>query len=156
VRRAIIGVVSAGASFAVAVGLGGGTGALSSLAHDLFSSQTPVSGASKLAPGTTTAPTYAPVAPTTVPGRTVDYGYGELQLAVTFEDHRIASVTVEHFVAADGYSAALEADAVPVLTRELLTAQDLAIDVVTGATYTSEAYAQSLQAVLDREELHAS
>jgi len=40
-----------------------------------------------------------------------------------------------------------------VLDAEVLRAQGLPIDVVTGATYTSEAYATSLQAVLDRERL---
>ncbi|MBC9731206.1 ferric reductase-like transmembrane domain-containing protein [Streptomyces sp. TRM68367] len=39
--------------------------------------------------------------------------------------------------------------AVPQLTREALTAQSADIDTVSGATYTSEGYRQSLQSALD-------
>jgi uncharacterized protein with FMN-binding domain len=36
------------------------------------------------------------------------------------------------------------------LRQEALQAQSAQIDLISGATYTSEAYAESLQAVLDR------
>jgi len=39
--------------------------------------------------------------------------------------------------------------ATPTLRTETLKAQDAKIDVVSGATYTSDAYAQSLQAALN-------
>ena len=39
--------------------------------------------------------------------------------------------------------------AVPVLNSETLAAQSAQIDVVSGATYTSESYALSLQSALD-------
>jgi uncharacterized protein with FMN-binding domain len=36
------------------------------------------------------------------------------------------------------------------LQSEALTAQSAQIDLISGATYTSDAYAQSLQAALDQ------
>ena len=44
---------------------------------------------------------------------------------------------------------ALNARAEPILRREALRAQSARIDVVTGATYTSESYRSSLQQALD-------
>ncbi|AXB43082.1 FMN-binding protein [Amycolatopsis albispora] len=41
--------------------------------------------------------------------------------------------------------------ALPTLREEALTAQSADIDTVSGATMTSEAYAESLQAALDRK-----
>lgn len=41
------------------------------------------------------------------------------------------------------------AEAIPVLSRETLQAQSGNIDTVSGATYTSEGYRQSLQSALD-------
>jgi uncharacterized protein with FMN-binding domain len=38
----------------------------------------------------------------------------------------------------------------PILAREALQAQSASIDIVSGATYTSEAYANSLQSALDQ------
>jgi uncharacterized protein with FMN-binding domain len=40
--------------------------------------------------------------------------------------------------------------AIPVLRNEVLSAQSARIQAVSGATYTSEAYAQSVQAALDK------
>ncbi len=40
--------------------------------------------------------------------------------------------------------------AAPVLRSEALQAQSAQIDLVSGATYTSDGYAQSLQAALDQ------
>jgi uncharacterized protein with FMN-binding domain len=44
----------------------------------------------------------------------------------------------------------ISAQAEPLLRSEALSAQSARIDIVSGATYTSEGYAQSLQAALDR------
>ncbi|ACU54230.1 FMN-binding domain protein [Acidimicrobium ferrooxidans DSM 10331] len=150
-RRAALSVTSAVASFAIVVGAGGGLRSLHALAADVFGSSAAAHTASSSTKAHRAVATYAPVAPTTVDGATINYGYGELQTAVTFARHRLESIQVIHFVAADSYSAALEQAAVGILDHEVLAAQGLPIEVVTGATYTSEAYATSVQAALDRE-----
>ena len=50
----------------------------------------------------------------------------------------------------NSHSAALSREAAPVLRREALEAQTSHIDVVSGATLTSESYVESLQGALDR------
>jgi uncharacterized protein with FMN-binding domain len=49
-----------------------------------------------------------------------------------------------------GRSGRISSYAEPSLHSEALSAQSAQIDGVSGATYTSEAYAQSLQAALDQ------
>lgn len=48
-----------------------------------------------------------------------------------------------------GRSTEINGYATPLLHREVLRAQSADVDVVSGATYTSYAYAQSLQAALN-------
>ena len=43
----------------------------------------------------------------------------------------------------------IDSFAIPKLTSETLTAQSARIDAVSGATYTSQGYIQSLQSALD-------
>jgi uncharacterized protein with FMN-binding domain len=43
----------------------------------------------------------------------------------------------------------ISASAAPILRQEALQAQSAQIDMVSGATYTSEGYQQSLQGALD-------
>jgi uncharacterized protein with FMN-binding domain len=44
----------------------------------------------------------------------------------------------------------IDATAIPKLINETLTAQSAHIDAVSGASYTSEGYIQSLQSALDK------
>jgi FMN-binding domain len=76
--------------------------------------------------------------------------YGTVQVRVTAVGRRITNVWAVEMPNDNAYSAALSASAAPQLRREALTAQSARIDVVSGATYTSDGYARSLQAALDR------
>ena len=51
---------------------------------------------------------------------------------------------------AEQFSQELADRSIPVLRHEVLAAQSARIQAVSGATYTSEAYAQSVQAALDK------
>ena len=51
---------------------------------------------------------------------------------------------------AEQFSQELADRAIPVLRHEVLAAQSARIQAVSGATYTSQAYAQSVQAALDK------
>jgi uncharacterized protein with FMN-binding domain len=48
-----------------------------------------------------------------------------------------------------GRSGVISQSAAPILKGEAIAAQSASIDTVSGATYTSQAYAQSLQSALD-------
>jgi uncharacterized protein with FMN-binding domain len=86
----------------------------------------------------------------TIVGAPVRDPYGTVQVAVTLRGGRIVDVRPVQIPMSDGHSQAVNAQAAPMLRSEVLRAQSARVDVVSGATYTSEAYAQSLQAALDR------
>jgi uncharacterized protein with FMN-binding domain len=103
-------------------------------------------------PPTTAAPAGGQP-PTTAATRTYDgqlvtYLYGNIEVAVTLDGDRIVNVTVPQNSAIDGRSAMINSEAVPILIQEALAAQGINFDVVSGATYTSDAFAQSLQTAL--------
>jgi uncharacterized protein with FMN-binding domain len=83
-------------------------------------------------------------------GSDVQFGYGMLDVQVTVSGTRITDVSVPSLQTAEPTSQQITEQAIPVLRSEALAAQSARIDAVSGATYTSEAYAQSLQAALDR------
>ncbi len=85
-----------------------------------------------------------------VTGATERYGYGELAVKVTVNGSRITRVTVPFIRTADQYSQQLASQVVPKLRSEVLSGQTARINGVSGATYTSQAYAASLQAALDK------
>jgi uncharacterized protein with FMN-binding domain len=49
----------------------------------------------------------------------------------------------------DSKSVRINSRALPTLRTEVLTAQSAEVDTVSGATYTSDAYARSLQSAID-------
>ena len=49
---------------------------------------------------------------------------------------------------AESYSQSIASEAIPILTSEALSAQSANIQSVSGASYTSAGFAQSLQAAL--------
>jgi uncharacterized protein with FMN-binding domain len=83
-------------------------------------------------------------------GPNEQFGYGELAVEVTVRGGRITKVTVPSLQTAEPTSQQISDQAISMLTPEVLSAQSLNINAVSGATYTSEAYAQSLQAALDK------
>jgi uncharacterized protein with FMN-binding domain len=83
-------------------------------------------------------------------GRLEQYGYGELAVKVTVNGSQISSVSVTGLRTAEPYSAQLAQQVIPMLRNEVLAAHSARINGVSGATYTSEAYAASLQSALDK------
>jgi uncharacterized protein with FMN-binding domain len=78
------------------------------------------------------------------------YGYGELAVKVTAKGGRITNVAVPTIRTAEPYSSQLASQVIPTLRSEVLSGQTARINAVSGATYTSQAYALSLQAALDK------
>ncbi|MHB8189700.1 MAG: FMN-binding protein [Ferrimicrobium sp.] len=100
-----------------------------------------------------TAVTGTPPAPGTVAnatGKVINFGYGDLAVKVTTDGSQITDVTVTTLQVLESYSLVVEKVAVPVLRSEVIRGQSARIHAVTGATYTSQAYAASLQSALDR------
>jgi len=78
------------------------------------------------------------------------YGYGMLAVRVTVSGGRITQVSVPTLQVADAYSGSIAKQVMPMLRSQVLSLQSANIDGVSGATYTSEAYAMSLQGALDQ------
>jgi uncharacterized protein with FMN-binding domain len=85
----------------------------------------------------------------TVTGSTVQTRFGPVQVQVTISGGVITDVVALQLPTGDRHSLELSQRAAPVLRSAALAAQGAEIDVLSGATYTSLAYAQSLQAALD-------
>ncbi len=94
----------------------------------------------------------APVAGTVLKtqGKLVNYGFGDLRVVVTTDGTRITAVAVSLLQVLEPYSETVAQDAEPILAREVIKGQTAAVEGVSGATYTSQAYAESLQAALDK------
>jgi hypothetical protein len=83
-------------------------------------------------------------------GAVVPYGYGELSVTVTVHGGQITAVSVPLLRTAEPYSQQLAQQVIPMLRSEVLAARSAQIHGVSGATYTSQAYAQSIQSALDK------
>jgi uncharacterized protein with FMN-binding domain len=95
----------------------------------------------------------APAAPAGIHSATgplEQYGYGELAVRVTVDGNQVTAVSVPLLRTAEPYSQQLAQQVIPMLRSEVITAHSARINGVSGATYTSEAYAASLQAALDK------
>jgi uncharacterized protein with FMN-binding domain len=86
----------------------------------------------------------------TVTGPVFDTRYGPVQVQVTIANGKVADITALELPFDRPRSAAISQYVEPILRSEALQAQDGQIDLVSGATYTSVAYARSLQAALDQ------
>ncbi|WP_053748688.1 FMN-binding protein [Streptomyces sp. MMG1533] len=85
----------------------------------------------------------------TVDGESVQTRWGPVQVRVTLENGRLTDVTAVVYPADNPRDQEINSYALPRLRSEALTAQSADIDTVSGATYTSDGYRQSLQSALD-------
>ena len=76
--------------------------------------------------------------------------FGTTEVSVTISGGRITEVKTLELNQADPRSYQISVDAAPTLRTEVLANQTAAVDTVSGATYTSDAYEASLQSALDR------
>ena len=107
-----------------------------------------------LAPVATGAPGSTPVAKSSFSGQltgsAVQIPFGTVQVQVTMQNGTITDVQALQLPNDRGHSAQVSAYAGPQLRSEALQAQSAQIDTVSGATYTSYGYQQSLQSALDQ------
>jgi uncharacterized protein with FMN-binding domain len=87
---------------------------------------------------------------TTVTGAVVQTRWGPVQVSITVADGKITAVDVPQYPDGNHKDEEINADALPTLRQETLSAQSADIDMVSGATVTSDGYVQSLQSALDQ------
>lgn len=128
----------------------------SALPPKVTSAPTPAQAAVPTAPPPTTAP------PAPVPavqtglyrngsynGSVTDAYYGNMQVQAIIQAGKLASVQILEFPNDRRTSIRINNIALPYLIDEAIKAQSSNVDVISGATLTSEAFAQSLQTALE-------
>ena len=104
-------------------------------------------------PSTTASsePTTAPSTQTTTTyeGSVAQTRWGPVQVQITVQSGKITKVTILQQPNGNRRDAEINDQAVPILIDETIQAQSANIDMVSGATVTSEGYVESLQAALD-------
>jgi len=131
----------------------------------LFSYHTSTSGAvardslpayvSTTSPGTTSqrdtsSGSSAQSATRTVTGSVAQTQWGPVQVQLTLQDRTITRVSVLQYPNGNQTDEQINAYALPILVDETTAAQGSGIDMVSGATVTSNGYLQSLQSALDQ------
>src|SRR3954451_13935821 len=76
--------------------------------------------------------------------------YGPVQVQVTVKSGAVTSVAATDYPMNDPRDAQINSYAIPQLNSAAAAAGDANIDMVSGATYTSEGYLSSLQSALDK------
>jgi uncharacterized protein with FMN-binding domain len=106
--------------------------------------------------GTTTTPststtTTAPSTTRTVMGPSVNYNYGVLSVSVTATGKKITNVGIASLDDGGNYrSQSIDQQSIPILEQEALQAQNANIQGVSGASYTSAGFEQSLQSAISQ------
>jgi len=82
-------------------------------------------------------------------GPRVNYTYGILSVKVTVSGGKISKISIAYLDdAADPRSQMIDEQAIPILEQQALQAQSANIQGVSGASFTSEGFKQSLQSAL--------
>ncbi len=111
--------------------------------------------------GTTPTPTSSP-APTPTPtpapsgaykdgtytGSVADAIFGSVQVAAVIQGGQLSNVNILQYPSDSGHSRAVSNSSLPQLAQEAIQAQSANVNIVSGATQTSQAFQQSLAAAL--------
>ena len=106
-----------------------------------------------------TTPTTVPsTTPTTVPSTTrsangplVNYNYGVLSVSITVKGKKITNVGIASLDDGGNFrSQSIDQQSIPLLEQQAIQAQSANIQGVSGASYTSAGFEQSLQAALSK------
>jgi uncharacterized protein with FMN-binding domain len=86
----------------------------------------------------------------TVTGLVAQTRWGPVQVQLKVSNGKIADVSVIQYPDGNGRDEEINSQALPILIQETVSAQSAEIDMVSGATVTSDGYLESLQSALDQ------
>jgi uncharacterized protein with FMN-binding domain len=89
----------------------------------------------------------------TVTGSVAQTQWGPVQVQLTVKNGSITKVSILQYPNGNGRDVELANYSLPILIQETIQSQSAHIDMVSGATYTSTGYIQSLQSALDQANL---
>jgi len=134
---------------------GNGTSAAGSTSG-AASASTPTSTTPGSSVPSTSSPTTTAPPPTTTSGSRSATGtvvqdrYGQLGVTVTVAGNKITHVGIATISEADTRSASIDSYAIPQLEQQVIAADSANIDGISGATFTSDAFVQSLTSALGK------
>jgi uncharacterized protein with FMN-binding domain len=88
-------------------------------------------------------------------GTAEDTEWGDVQVQVTISDGAIVDIAAAQYPTGRK-SSSINSQAIPMLEANAIALQSADLDIVSGATYTSRTYADSMQAALDQAALAAA
>jgi uncharacterized protein with FMN-binding domain len=129
--------------------IGGGGAGLPAAASSTGTGSGTGNGGQPAANASQSAPAAGPSAARTATGPRVNYNFGILSVKITVSGHKITKVGIAYLD--DGgnpRSQYIDQQSIPILEQQALQAQNASIQGVSGASYTSAGFAQSLQSAL--------
>jgi uncharacterized protein with FMN-binding domain len=128
---------------------GSGSGSSGGSPPDDPSSTAPSSGSTGNSSGSSSGNSNSSSAKKTYTGDVAQTEWGPVQVEITVKNHKITAVDLPQYPNGNPRDAQINSYAVPILVQETITAQSAKIDMVSGATVTSDGYLRSLQSALD-------
>jgi uncharacterized protein with FMN-binding domain len=110
----------------------------------------PAAGAAAAAAGSAGTPAQTSTGSKTYDGAAASTQYGAVQVRISVTGGKVSAAQAIAAPGRDPRSQSITAGAVPILNQEAVSAQSASIDMVSGATFTSGGYLQSLQSALDQ------
>lgn len=104
----------------------------------------------KAAKATTTTKATATTKAKAFNGSVIDTKFGPVQIQVQITGGKISEVAILQYPDSADRSVQINANALPTLRSESLSAQSASVHAVSGATYTSRGYVKSLQSAIDQ------
>jgi uncharacterized protein with FMN-binding domain len=102
-------------------------------------------------PPASSSTTTVPSATRTVTGAAVNYRYGIVSVSVTVSGDKITRIGIASLDDGGNFrSQSIDQQSIPILEQQALQAQSADIQGVSGASYTSQGFAQSLQSALGK------
>lgn len=92
-------------------------------------------------------------ASTTYTGDTAQTRWGPVQVQITVANGKITKSEAIVYPNGNGRDVEINSYALPILGQEVVSKQSASIDMVSGATVTSDGYLQSLQSAIDQAHL---
>lgn len=108
------------------------------------------SGSTSTQSGGSTSSTASGLVDGTYTGASADTRYGPVQVQISVSGGAITDVQVLDYPSSNSKDRQINQRALPVLISETTQAQSAQIDMVSGATYTSQGYITSLQSAIDQ------
>src|SRR5271168_3052611 len=100
--------------------------------------------------GTSTGSTQVAYKDGTYTGKVADAYYGNLQVEAIISGGKLTDVKFLEYPTSGAHSVQVNEEAIPTLTSEAIAAQSANVDIVSGATQSSQAFQESLSDALSQ------